>query len=61
MQTTLKQIQRNLKVQDVMQRTNCTKSQAREALIAEEWSVADAILDVKQAQTQGVIKPVTKG
>jgi hypothetical protein len=42
-------------IQHVTRKTGCTEDQARKELIAEEWNDSDAIRNIRQAQTQGVI------
>lgn len=54
-QPSLKEIQRNLKVEEVVRRSGCSEQQARRELIAEEWDTAEALINIHQAQSQGDI------
>jgi hypothetical protein len=45
-QPSLKQISSQLKIDTVVARTGCTDEEARKELIAEEWNVADAVLNL---------------
>lgn len=46
-QPSIKQISREFKIDTVMARTGCSHEQARKELIAEEWNVSDAVLNLK--------------